>query len=179
MGKVEEMSDEKINNASSLPSIVTEPFSPQTPELPPKLTSAKKSSVEEIAADLKKTPFFMTSLPDDSSVDDNVELAAMQALQYEGTRAEIASGFKESGNEMAKTKKWADGKEFYTKALVALKVERKESEADETEREHNIEIACLVNRALCNLELSTTPSYKNVFWINLTINHRELSLLYA
>ena len=96
----------------------------------------------------------------------------MRALQYEGTRAEIAQNFREQGNEMARAKRWKDGKEYYTKGLAALKqpqsisppaedgeypttqVLKPETEA---KKEKEIEEACYINRALCNLELRTFP----------------------
>jgi len=96
----------------------------------------------------------------------------MRALQYEGTRAEIAQGFRERGNEMAREKRWKDGKEFYTNGLAALKQpqhnppatddDNKEiAEVDleaEAKKEKEIEEACYINRALCNLEMrSSTP----------------------
>lgn len=155
MSQVEELpedQDANSKNACPTPPTAELPSIP-IPALPPKMASAQSTTIEEVAADLKRTPFFMTSLEDDQA-SDNAELAAMQALQYEGTRAEIAQGFKENGNEMARAKKWADGKEFYTKALTALRIPRKDDEADETERERELEEACYVNRALCNLELS-------------------------
>lgn len=90
----------------------------------------------------------------------------MRALQYEGTRAEIAQGFRERGNEMAREKRWMDGKEFYTKGLAALKrpqqsqpdadKNEKSTESDheaEANKEEEVEEACYINRALCNLEL--------------------------
>ena len=103
---------------------------------------------------------------------DNVELDALRALQYEGTTAEIAQSFKEQGNEVVKMKRWMDGKEFYTKGLAVL-VQRKKIRSldsrdeagdkpsfaeDDTElrKQKEIEEACFVNRALCNLELSTS-----------------------
>lgn len=105
---------------------------------------------------------------------DNVELDALRALQYEGTPAEIAQGFKEQGNEVVKMKRWKDGKEFYTKALAVLAQSKKarllrssngdgeqppiaEDEA-EIRKQTELEEACFVNRALCNLELSMPPS---------------------
>ena len=182
MGETEELPNEGIHSVPYSSSTLNVSSSIQTPEMPPNLTSAKNASIEEVAADLKRTPFFMTTLPDDSSADDNAELAAMQALLYEGTRAEIASGFRESGNEMAKARKWTDGKELYTKALMALKVESKEGEADETQREHDLEIVCLINRALCNLELSTVSIYKIIPPLGrhfFDTHNRELPLLYA
>ena len=101
---------------------------------------------------------------------DNVELDALRALQYEGTPAEVAQGFKEQGNEAVKMRRWKDGKEFYTKGLAVL-VQRKKIRSlkppNETEekppiaedeavigKQKELEEACYINRALCNLELS-------------------------
>ena len=101
-----------------------------------------------------------------------MELDALRALQYEGTAAEIAQGFKEQGNEVVKMKRWMDGKEFYTKGLAVLAQRKKvrllespdeggdkpsfaEDDA-ELRKQKEIEEACFVNRALCNLELSTS-----------------------
>jgi len=104
-----------------------------------------------------------------------VGLEAIRALQYEGSRAEVARGFKERGNEMVKEKRWKDAKESYTQGLGALSrkvdasnkatVDEKNADAKpaseeekETERseEEKVEEALYVNRALCNLELSTS-----------------------
>lgn len=71
---------------------------------------------------------------------------------------------------MVAEKKWKDAKEFYTKGIMALKQAPKSkpgtgnSVASDTEeereaekgKEKTIEEACYVNRALCNLELSTS-----------------------
>ncbi len=97
-------------------------------------------------------------------------MEAIRALQYEGTQAEIALGFKESGNEAVKTKRWKDGRDYYTQALRALREESQTKPIDhasesgqelnqnpdgeaEIEKEKKIEEACYVNRALCNLSL--------------------------
>lgn len=99
-----------------------------------------------------------------------MELDALRALQYEGTPAEVAEGFKEQGNEVVKMKRWKDGKEFYTKGLAVLAQRKKirslkspdetgekpsfaEDEA-EIGKQKELEEACYINRALCNLELS-------------------------
>ncbi|MCJ1418368.1 hypothetical protein MMC32_004715 [Xylographa parallela] len=151
MSRVEELPDDyghlsaTANAASAMP----------IPPLPPHLANTNKMSIDEVAADLKKSPLFMTSF-DDATDEDNVEMEAIRALMYEGTRAEVAEGFREQGNEMAKAKKWADGKEFYTKGLAALRVERKEGDPkgeEEDKREMTVKEACLVNRALCHLEM--------------------------
>ena len=91
----------------------------------------------------------------------------MRALQYEGTPAENALGFKEQGNQMVKAKRWKDAKEFYSKGLAVISqraketsnVSREDYKTDpvdemEVQREKGIEEACYVNRALCNLEMS-------------------------
>ena len=145
-------------NASSTPLPIP------VPALPPHLTTPAQT-VDEVAADLKKSPFFMTSL--DDATEDNEHLDAIRALMYEGTRAEVAEGFREQGNELAKMKKWGDSKELYTKGLVALRVERKEGDPmgeEEDGRERAVREACLVNRALCNLELSMSCSKSFPIW---------------
>lgn len=100
----------------------------------------------------------------------------MRALQYEGTPAENAQNFKTQGNEMTKAKRWKDGQEFYTKGIAVLKQGRlsatkssdrasiapiQETDSEkraELQAEQQVEEACYVNRALCNLELSTLSS---------------------
>ncbi len=122
---------------------------------------------------------------------ENVELDALRALQYEGTPAEIAQGFKEQGNEVVKLKRWKDGKEFYTKGLAVLAQRKKarllessnevgenppvaEDEA-EIRKQRELEEACFVNRALCNLELSISPKSSTVRYCDLNlIHHRKL-----
>ncbi|MCJ1355018.1 MAG: hypothetical protein MMC33_005009 [Icmadophila ericetorum] len=138
-----------------------------TPALPLGLATVSSASVDEVTAELKKSPFFATSAADIDP--DNPEYEAFRALQYEGTRLEIAEGFRENGNEMARAKKWADGKEYYTKALEVLKkggpgqdIDGKELEGIDREKEINMEKECeekcLVNRALCHLELKNYRS---------------------
>lgn len=105
---------------------------------------------------------------------ENIELEAIRALQYEGSRAEVALGFKERGNEMVKAKMWKDGRDLYTQALGVLHKASKYPKSDEKagasddelgleteaesdiQQEKSVEEACYVNRALCNLELSKT-----------------------
>lgn len=87
-------------------------------------------------------------------------IEAIKALQYEGTKAEIAQGFKERGNEMVAEKKWSDAKEFYTQGIAVLvdKTEDKwdkPADMDEEQKQRTaLEELLYVNRALCNLELS-------------------------
>jgi hypothetical protein len=87
-------------------------------------------------------------------------LEAIKALQHEGTKAEVAQGFKERGNEMVAEKKWTDAKEFYSQGLsvLASKAEDKWDQPEDSEAEEKsrklIDEQLHVNRARCNLELS-------------------------
>lgn len=136
--------------------------------LPPTMQKAKEWSVDELMKEMNRVPLFMTSLDDtDGEGGENIELEALKALAYDGTRAEIAQNFREQGTELIKTeKRYREARDFYTKALDALKappppldpeqgpqVVEIDEEAEE-KKERSIEEACLVNRALCNLEMS-------------------------
>ncbi|KAF2835200.1 TPR repeat protein-like protein [Patellaria atrata CBS 101060] len=136
--------------------------------MPPAMASVKERTADELLQELNRTPLFMTTLDEtDGEGGENVELEALKALVFEGTRAEVAANFREQANELAKIKNWVDAKEFYTKALAALKtpLQQVDSEAgaadmsavevdEEAERkkERELEEACYVNRALCNLK---------------------------
>lgn len=120
---------------------------------------------------------------------DNVELDALRALQYEGTPAEIAQGFKEQGNEVVRMKQWKDGKEYYTKALAVL-AQRKRVRSfkslqeggekpsvaeDEAEigKQKELEEACYVNRALCNLEMSIFSQSSSSVLVDLKLTFTQ------
>ncbi|KAI1369431.1 TPR-like protein [Xylaria arbuscula] len=89
------------------------------PELSPGRSMTGKKTVDEVVAELRKTPFFMTEL------EENDETEALKALAYEGTPLENASEFKEQGNECFRVKRWADAKEFYTKGVLILAAEER------------------------------------------------------
>lgn len=91
--------------------------------------------------------------------EDNDLLEAMKALQYEGTKSEVVQNFKEQGNEMVKSKRWTDAKEFYTKGVAVLtskddKWDQPENDDEEATKLRLLEEQIYINRALCNLELS-------------------------
>ncbi|KAL9601656.1 MAG: hypothetical protein Q9219_002376 [cf. Caloplaca sp. 3 TL-2023] len=153
-----------------IPPKTTDEDASTTPSLPPAMDSVRSYSTDEVVRMMKKMPLFMTDLEesqDGEDPEDNIQLEALRALQHEGTRAEIALGFKERGNEMVSEKRWKDAKEFYTKGIRALKTPLKppgsqttttNSDETETSKEKQIEEACYVNRALCNLELQNYRS---------------------
>ncbi|KAF2417103.1 TPR repeat protein-like protein [Tothia fuscella] len=135
------------------------------PVLPPAMENVRSYTADEVVQMLNRTPLFMTTLDEtDGEGGENIELAALRALAYDGTRAEIAGNFREQGNEQARIKRWKDAKEFYDKALAALKAPQQDDpepgedaveldEEEEAKKEKVIEEASYVNRALCNLEL--------------------------
>jgi tetratricopeptide (TPR) repeat protein len=90
------------------------------PELPPARMFNAHMTVDETVAQLKQHPLFMTEL-DESG--DNEQLAALQALAYDGTPLENAANFKDQGNECFREKRWADAKEFYAKGVAILAAE--------------------------------------------------------
>lgn len=91
---------------------------------------------------------------------ENIMLDALRALQNEGTRGDVAQNFREQGNEAAREKRWIDAKEYYTKGIAVLRSKEQKWDKPEDEKEEErllreVEEASYINRALCNLELST------------------------
>src|SRR5690242_1617264 len=146
------------------------------PDMPPAMAEIKKQSVDEVLAEMNRMPLFMTTLDGtDGDGGENMLLEAMKALAYEGTRYEVAENFRQQGNDCARAKQWNDAKEFYDKAIAALKgpqrkpdpdadaeggkvIEVELDEEEEVKKEKVVEEACYVNRALCNLEKSKLPT---------------------
>lgn len=157
--------------------------------LPPGMQRMQEKSVDQIVAELNRIPLFMTTLDEtDGAGGENEELEALRALAYEGTRAEIAQNFREQGNELIREeKRYKEAREFYTKAIKALHdprplpnpedvedgprvidldAEVEVAEEAEAKREREIEEVCLVNRALCELEMSITSPGTDAFCPN-------------
>ncbi|KAI1823610.1 TPR-like protein [Xylaria intraflava] len=160
------------------------PITAMFPELSPGRAMTGKKTVDEVVAELKQTPFFMTEL------EENDETEAFKALAYEGTPLENASEFKEQGNECYKTRRWADAKEFYTKGILILAAEerkrktaanpssrqlppgksqgedaaqgegekKEETSEDEVRKERETLESLYSNRAACHLELGNNRS---------------------
>jgi len=169
-------------NAFALPNSTTTQDG-TTPSLPPAMAALRDKSADEILTELNKTPLFMTSL------EENDDLEALKALAYEGTPLEVASGFKERGNESFKEKGYKDAKEFYTKGIDVLLLEvrkrqkgEKKSEEEggeeEVKREISVLEACLVNRAACHLELKNYRSCTLDCGSALRINPKNVKAFY-
>ncbi|KAL9101108.1 MAG: hypothetical protein Q9163_003602 [Psora crenata] len=146
------------------------------PAIPPHMQGMRSRTADEVVQMMGRTPLFMTTMDDMVDDEENIELEAIRALQYEGTPVENARNLKEQGNEMVKEKKWSDAKEYYTQALAVLSkrigsqeesvkgdekasnTQVKEEQHQEQQIERDLEEACYVNRALCNLELKNYRS---------------------
>lgn len=90
--------------------------------------------------------------------------------------------FKDQGNEMVQSKRWKDAKEFYTKGIAVLsskvedKWEKPDNEEDEITKMKVLEEQIYVNRALCNLELSTASKYSTFRLLIPIGNYRSTTL---
>ncbi|KAF4513572.1 hypothetical protein G6O67_000827 [Ophiocordyceps sinensis] len=81
--------------------------------------AAAPKTVDEAWAELNKLPLFMTEL------EENDDIAALQALSYEGTALENAADFKERGNECFKVRGLVDAKGFYERGIAVLAAEER------------------------------------------------------
>lgn len=115
---------------------------PGQPDLPPQLSELAQKSTEEVMAEINRLPFFMNELDEtDGDGGENIGLEALKSLAYDGEPDEIATNFKNQGNDCFKAKQYKNAVEYYTKGLDA------DCDVDA------INIALYVNRAACNLEL--------------------------
>ncbi|KAF7673064.1 hypothetical protein GT037_009015 [Alternaria burnsii] len=163
-------------------------------ELPPAMAEVKSQSVDDLMKEMNRMPIFMTSLDEtDGEGGENMALEALKAMAYEGTRAEIAENFRQQGNECARAKQWTDAKEFYDKAIAALKgpqtnpdpdaegpdvIPVELDEKEEAEKERVIGEAVYVNRALCNLEKKNYRSCIQDCIATLKINPANIKAFY-
>ncbi|PLB34934.1 HSP70/90 family co-chaperone CNS1 [Aspergillus candidus] len=165
---------------------------PLAPKMSATMASVKSNTMEDIQNYMNKTPLFMTDI--DKAGDEHGEnpmLDAIQAIQNEGTRGEVAQNYREQGNEAAREKRWVDAKEFYTKAIAILqakvdKWDQPEDLAAEEKLKREVEEASFINRALANLELknfrSTTIDCASVLKLNpanVKAFYRSSAALYA
>ncbi|AOA62152.1 Co-chaperone, TPR-containing [Komagataella phaffii CBS 7435] len=112
------------------------------PALPPQLADYSSKTTEEVMKDINRLPLFMTELDEtDGEGGENEGLEALKALAYEGEPDEVASNFKNQGNDCYKSKQYQDAVQYYTKAL--------EVKCDDAA----INASLYLNRAACNLEL--------------------------
>ncbi|KAG5416689.1 CNS1 [Candida metapsilosis] len=112
------------------------------PELPPQIAQFANKGADEVMQELNRLPFFMTKLDEtDGEGGENVELEALKSLAYEGDPDEIATNFKNQGNDCFKAKQYKNAVIYYTKGLEV------DCGVDDLNK------ALYLNRAACNLEL--------------------------
>ncbi|KAK2000127.1 TPR-like protein, partial [Colletotrichum falcatum] len=170
--------------------------------LPPGHALLSGKTTDQVLAELNKSPLFMTEL------EDNDDVAALQALAYEGTARENGEEFKERGNECFKAGMHADAKEFYTKGVEVLALEERRrargektyhtekargGEGDSAEEERDVEVeddddeiarqravleSLYVNRAACHLALGNHRSCWTDCGLALRLNPRNLKAYY-
>ncbi|WPK24626.1 hypothetical protein PUMCH_001905 [Australozyma saopauloensis] len=115
---------------------------PGEPELPPQLAVYAQKSTDEIIDEFNRMPFFMNKLDEtDGEGGENVQLEALKSLAYEGPPEEIATNFKNQGNECFKAGQWQDALQYYTQGL------------DVDAGLDALTVALYLNRAACNLKL--------------------------
>ncbi|KAM9889820.1 hypothetical protein OXX79_011871, partial [Metschnikowia pulcherrima] len=91
---------------------------PGEPALPPQLSELAQKSTKDIMDEINRLPFFMNELDEsDGQGGENVGLEALKSLAYDGEPDEVATNFKNQGNDCFKTKQYKDAIEFYTKGL--------------------------------------------------------------
>ncbi|KAJ5707394.1 hypothetical protein N7488_007195 [Penicillium malachiteum] len=154
------------------------------PKVPPTVPEAEVESMEKTLAQMDKIPLFMTNL--DNAGDENGEnmlLDALTALQNEGTRADVVSGFKDMGNEAVQEKRWIDAKESYTKGIAVIyakedKWEQPEDPEVEKETLRRMEELTHINRALCNLELGNYRSCALDCATTIKVNPKNVKAYY-
>ncbi len=132
------------------------------PELPPSLAATSGKTADEMMAELNKLPLFMTEL------EENDDVAALQALAYEGTPRENADDFRQRGNECFAARRHADAQQFYDKGVQILEAEERrrrqagdgptpapanDDSDDEVRAQRAVLEMLLVNRAACHLAL--------------------------
>ncbi|KAI8906522.1 hypothetical protein DFJ77DRAFT_484370 [Powellomyces hirtus] len=120
----------------------------EIPDLPPFVSQvagpqAKYTDHDKFVEDLMKTPLFMKTMPTEKDIEENETLAAIHSLIYDGTPEEIATNFKNQGNEafQAGPREFKHAINYYTKGL--------EQKADSPK----LNAILYANRAAVNLEL--------------------------
>ncbi|SMR55920.1 unnamed protein product [Zymoseptoria tritici ST99CH_3D1] len=162
--------------------------------MPPSKERHQRVSADELLQELNRVPLFMTSLDEtDGEGGENMLLEAIKAIAFEGTPLEVATNFREQGNEAARTKLWKDAREFYTKAIQAVRgqvkttsaegeaqprVEEIEDPAEEAKKMRALEEACLTNRALCNLEMKNYGATNRDAAAALRLNPKNIKAWY-
>ncbi|KAL7665582.1 Cns1/TTC4 wheel domain-containing protein [[Candida] zeylanoides] len=124
---------------------------PGEPSLPPQLSEMANKSADEVMKELNRLPLFMTELDEtDGEGGENIGVEALKSLVYDGEPDEVATNFKNQGNDCYKAKQYKNAINFYTQGLD---IER----GDDAARDP-LTVSLYLNRAACQLELKNYRS---------------------
>ncbi|KAJ1984070.1 HSP70/90 co-chaperone [Dimargaris verticillata] len=110
-------------------------------------TKYKPRAPDEFLTEMMQSPLFMKGMDQELTEEDaekNPTLAALQSLAFEGSPTEVATNFKNQGNECFREggkRKYRDAIAYYTKAI--------QQDCDDRE----LTATCYTNRAAVNLSL--------------------------
>ncbi|KAJ3043836.1 40S ribosomal protein [Rhizophlyctis rosea] len=107
----------------------------------PPVAGPVQKDPEALMKEIMNTPLFMDRLPTAEDAEENETLAAIQSLVYDGNPDEIATNFKNQGNDCYKQKDYRNAIQYYNKGL----------QAKSDNRILNATLLC--NRAAVNLDL--------------------------
>ncbi|KAJ3171625.1 Tetratricopeptide repeat protein 4 [Geranomyces variabilis] len=118
--------------------------------------------------DLMKTPLFMKTMPSERDIEENETLAAIHSLIYDGTPVEIATNFKNQGNEAFQEGKrgFKHAINYYTKGL------------DQKADDPKLNAILHTNRAAVNLELGNFRKVLNDCAAALTLQPDNVKAYY-
>ncbi|TPX72699.1 hypothetical protein SpCBS45565_g00019 [Spizellomyces sp. 'palustris'] len=123
---------------------------------------------DQFMEDLMKTPLFMKTMPTEQEMEENETLAALHSLIYDGTPEEIATNFKNQGNDCFQggRSQYKHAISYYTKAL--------DQKADDAKLNATI----YANRAAVNLELGNYRKVLNDCAAAITLQPENVKAYY-
>ncbi|SMN20937.1 similar to Saccharomyces cerevisiae YBR155W CNS1 TPR-containing co-chaperone [Maudiozyma saulgeensis] len=131
--------------------------------LPPQLSEFKNKTTDEVLEELNRMPFFMTQLDESNGEGgENTVLEALKAMAYEGEPHEIATNFKNQGNDLYKVKRFQDARDMYDKG-IDIKCDDK-----------SVNESLFANKAMCELELKNYRSCVNNCKNALALNPKNI-----
>ncbi|KAJ3147168.1 hypothetical protein HDU89_005765 [Geranomyces variabilis] len=143
---------------------------PEMPEFVSQVAgpNPKYADHDAFVDDLMKTPLFMKTMPSEKDIEENETLAAIHSLIYDGTPVEIATNFKNQGNEAFQEGKrgFKHAINYYTKGL------------DQKADDPKLNAILYTNRAAVHLELGNFRKVLNDCAAALTLQPDNVKAYY-
>lgn len=135
---------------SSFPAPILQRSRPDKSDVNSWLPGRSGKTFEEALKSFNEVPLFMKDLPTEdgetSSENQGASLEALKSLAFDGEPDEVASNFKQHGNDYFKAKRYREAVGFYTQAL------------DAEPKEEELLLSLYLNRAACHLQLQNYRS---------------------